>query len=306
VNGWSVPQPIIGWGPQHAGTFHAEKTDPQSGVSIYKTDYTIDTNLLRETRSAESGPTIAFFGDSFTFGEGVSDSETLPQLFADSLGRKERVLNLGFPGNGPQQFLAELQSGRFDGVIGNQPRLFIFLTGAAHAERSACKPFWVRKGPRYALENGEVVLKGLCYEGLRLWAREWLANTASYRLFAEPYLQKATHEDIELYIRIIIAAVNLAKEKYGAATLIPYMGPDLVLGDSYLEGTSFTDGEIIQRLRNGGAMVVDVGLTSGGCPDELCIKGDGHPTPMANRRRASIIKDYIERHAPEILFASVR
>src|SRR5208337_2915425 len=76
TNGWSVPQPVIGWGPQHAGSFHAEKSDPQSGVSIYKADYTIDSNLLRETRSAETGPTIAFFGDSFTFGEGVNDAET--------------------------------------------------------------------------------------------------------------------------------------------------------------------------------------------------------------------------------------
>ncbi len=42
TNGWSVPQPVIGWGPQHAGSFHAEKSDPQSGASIYKADYTIN------------------------------------------------------------------------------------------------------------------------------------------------------------------------------------------------------------------------------------------------------------------------
>ena len=95
----------------------------QSGASIYKAEYTIDSNLLRETLSAETGPTIAFFGDSFTFGEGVNDAETLPQAFADLLGRRERVLNLGFSGYGPHQFLAELQTGRFDGVIGAQPRL---------------------------------------------------------------------------------------------------------------------------------------------------------------------------------------
>jgi hypothetical protein len=305
TNGWSVPQPVIGWGPQHAGSFHAEKSDPQSGVSIYKADYTIDSNLLRETHSAETGPTIAFFGDSFTFGEGVNDAETLPQAFADLLGRRERVLNMGFSGYGPHQFLAELQTGRFDGVIGAQPRLFIFMTGAGHAERSACKPFWVRKGPRYVLENGEVVSKGLCYEGLRLWAREWLDNTAFYRSFIEPYIQKATHEDVELYIRIVLAAVKLAKEKYGVATLIPYAGP-LLTGTDYLKGTGFTHDEIIRHLREGGAMVVDVALTKDKCPDELCIKGDGHPTPLANRLRASIIKEYIEQHVPGILVAGLQ
>lgn len=168
------------------------------GLSI--ADYTIDSNLLRETHSVETGPTIVFFGDSFTFGEGLNDADTLPQQFADLLGSKQRVLNLGYPGYGPQQFLAELQTGRFDGVIGEQPRLFIFMTGAGHAERTACKPFWVRRWPRYTLENGQVVLKGACYEGLSLGVREWLEDMASYRLFVEPYLQRVTHEDLELYV----------------------------------------------------------------------------------------------------------
>lgn len=59
-NAWSVRQPIIGWGAPHAGRFHDEKTDPKSGVPIYRADYTFDSNLLRETRSAETGPTIVF------------------------------------------------------------------------------------------------------------------------------------------------------------------------------------------------------------------------------------------------------
>jgi hypothetical protein len=302
TNVWSVGQPIIGWGAPRAGRFHAEKTDPKSGVPIYGVDYTFDSNLLRETFSVETGPTIAFFGDSFTFGMGLNDAETLPQVFADLLGRKQRVLNLGFPGYGPQQFLAEMQAGRFDGVIGAQPRLFIFLTAAAlHVERTACKPFWMRHGPRYALDNGQVALKGACYEGLSLWVREWLGNTASYRLFIEPYLQKATHEDVELYIRILLAAVSLAKEKYGVATLIPY-----IPAGGYLKGTGFSDDEIVQRLRDGGAIVMDVSLaTEDAAGAIISIKGDGHPTPLANRLRASIIKNYIENRMPGILVAGL-
>jgi len=296
--GESVPQPIVGWGPEHAGRFHAEKTDPKSGVPIYRVDYTIDSNLLRETHSVETGPTIVFFGDSFTFGEGLSDADTLPQLFADLLGRKQRVLNLGFSGYGPQQFLAELQTGHFDSVIGAQPRLFIFMTKADHAERTACK-FWVLWGPRYALENGHVALKGPCYEGVSLRMREWLENMASYRLFIEPYLQKATHEDVELYVRVLLAAVSLAKEKYGVATLIPYLP-----GDPYLKGTGFSDDEIVQRLRDGGAVVVDVSLAkeeAGGAI--ISIPGDRHPTPLANRLRAAMLKDYIENYMLGILVA---
>ncbi|HEY8033195.1 MAG TPA: SGNH/GDSL hydrolase family protein [Methylocella sp.] len=300
TKGLAVLWPDIGWGPGHAGRFHAEKTNTKSGVPIYSADYTIDSNLLREIHSVETGPAIVFFGDSFTFGIGVNDADTLPQIFADLLGRKQRVLNLGVGGFGPQQFFAQLQTGRFDGVIGAQPQLFIFTTFAGHAERTACKPFWTRYWPRFVLENGHVALKGECYQGSSLRVREWLEDMASYRLFIEPYLQKATQQDFELYIGMVLAAVNLAKEKYGVATLIPY-----IRDNGYLEGTGFSDDEIIQRLRDGGAVIVDVSLANEAAGAKLRIEGDGHPTPWANRLRALIIKDYIENRMPRVLVAGV-
>jgi hypothetical protein len=302
ANGFDdVRQFVVGWEFEHAVRLHAEKTDPKSGVPIYSADYTIDSNLLRETHSVDTGPTIVFFGDSFTFGVGLNDADTLPQVFADLLGRKQRVLNLGVPASGPQQFLAELQTGRFDRVIGAQPRLFIFMTFAGHAVRTACKTFWVRWGPRYALENGQVLLKGACYDGLSLRVREWLENMASYRLFIEPYLQKGTHEDVELYIRILLAAVSLAKENYGVATLIPY-----IRNPRYLEGTGFSDDEIVQRLRDGGAAVVDVSLAKEEAAGaKLHFEGDPHPTALANRLRASLLEEYIENRMPGILVAGL-
>ncbi|MGH9677152.1 MAG: SGNH/GDSL hydrolase family protein, partial [Candidatus Acidiferrum sp.] len=115
-------------------------------------------------------------------------------------------------------------------------------------------------------------------------------------------LQKTTHEDVELYIRIVLAAVNLAKEKYGVATLIPYIS---YIPNGYLKGTGFSDDEIVRRLRDGGAMVVDVTLVEEKSAGAFNIKGDGHPTPLANRLRASIIKDYIENHIPGILVMGV-
>ena len=88
-------RPVTGWGPVHAGRYHVEKTDPKTGAAIYSADYTIDSNLVRQTLSCEKGPAVVFFGCSYTFGLGLNDGETLPQAFADSLGRKQRVLNLG-------------------------------------------------------------------------------------------------------------------------------------------------------------------------------------------------------------------
>ncbi|MGH6852029.1 MAG: hypothetical protein ACREDJ_02295, partial [Methylocella sp.] len=301
TKGWSVARPVIGWGPEHSGRFHAERRDPKTGAVIYLADYTIDANLLRQTTSSEKGPAIVFFGDSYTFGNGVNDAETLPQAFADLRDRKERILNLGFTGYGPQQFLRELETGLFDPVIGPRPRLFIFLTAAFHAKRTACKEYWTPHAPLYALENGQIVFKGACNEGPSLWLREWLENTASYRLMVEPLRSKLSHDDVDLYIRILLAAVSLAKEKYGVATLIPY----LRASEDYLWGTGFSDESIIARLREGGAIVIDASLAEEEARGALIsIKGDGHPTPFANRARAVMIEKYIGRQVPGILRAA--
>jgi len=298
TRGWSVRRPIIGWGPEREGRFHAQRWDPKTGAVIYNADYTIDANLLRQTRSCESGPTIVFFGCSYTFGDGVADAETLPQFFADSLDRKQRVLNLGFTGYGPQQFLREMETGLFDQVIGPQSRLFIFLTAAWQAERTACKAYWTPHAPLYALENDQVVFKGACNEGASLWLREWLENTATYRVVIEPYRHRLTHDDIELYIRILLAAVKLAKEKYGVETLVPY----LQVEDDYLKGTGFTNEGIVKRLRDGGAIIVDASLKKEEAEGAvISIIGDGHPSVFANRARATMLKDYIESHMSRIL-----
>jgi lysophospholipase L1-like esterase len=295
-------QPVIGSGPSHSGRFHDEKRNPRTGATIYSADYTIDTNLLRETHSSNTDPTIVFFGDSMTFGVGVDDADTLPQIFADSLDPKQRVLNLAFGGHGPQHFLRELESGIYDPLIGSHARVFIYLTAAWHAERMTCKQDWVRSGPRYVLEKGEVVFKGPCFEGDWLWWREWLQNMASYRQFIEPVVERVTHNDIELYIETLAAAVKQGKQKYGAPTILPYIQ---VWGD-YLHGTGFTDEIIVKRLRDAGAIVLDMSLKKEQADGaKISIAGDGHPTPLANRLRAEMLKNYIEQHVPGALLSKL-
>jgi hypothetical protein len=299
-DGATVRRPVIGWGPERAGRFHSEKSDPKTGALIYSADYTIDSNLLRRTESAESEPTIAFFGDSITFGVGINDADTLPQQFADLLDPKERVINLAFTGYGPQHFLREMQTGLFDSVIGPKPRLFVFLTVPWHAERTSCKASWVVDAPRYVIEDDKVTFKGACYEGAALKLQQFLWNSAAYHLIFDPDRQKASHDDIELYIRIVLAAVDLAKAKYGVPTLIPFLHST----DAYLLGTGFTNESIMQRLREGGADVVDVSLIkeeAGGA--QIAIPGDGHPTPLANRLRAEMLRAYIAQHMAYVLLA---
>jgi hypothetical protein len=300
-DGATVRRPVIGWGPERAGRFHSEKSDPKTGAPIYSADYTIDSNLMRQTLSAEaSRPAIAFFGDSITFGVGLNDADTLPQRFAD-LEPGERVINLAFTGYGPQHFLREMETGLVDAAIGPRPKLFVFLTVPWHAERTSCKASWVVDAPRYALENGKVAFKGACFEGVALQLRQFIWNSAAYRLIFDPDRGKASHEDIELYIRILLAAVDLAKTKYDAPTLIPFMRG----ADEYLRGTGFTNESIMARLAAGGADVVDVSLVKEEAAGvKIAIPGDGHPTALANRLRAEMLRAYIVQNMAHVLLAA--
>jgi hypothetical protein len=297
-NVWSRSQSDIGWGADKPGRYHDYRID-FAGRTIYSVNYTINSDLLRQTLSCKKGPAVVFFGCSFTFGEGVNDDQTLPQNFANQLDRKVRVLNLGFSGYGPQQFLREEETGRFDQVIGPHPKLFVFLTAVWHAQRTACKSSWTARAPRYALEDGKLVYVGQCVpSGPGLWLHEWLLNTALYREFVVPYRAQLTHEDVELYIRILSAAVELAKTKYNASTAILYVRSD----DKFFRGPGFSDDEIMRRLSAAGAIVIDASLQKERHEgSQINIAGNGHPTPFANELRASMLKTYLAGHAPGIL-----
>jgi hypothetical protein len=302
TQGLTVYRPVLGWGPAHAGRYHSEKIDPNTRATIYSADYTIDQNLLRQTHSGKTHSTIAFFGDSITFGQGLNDSDTLPQLFADSLGLRERVINLAFSGYGPQHFLRAMQTGLDDSAIGLQPKLFVFVTSPWHAERTSCKASWVLSAPRYALENGEMAFKGACFEGGALWLNEFLWNSAAYRVIFDSYRQKVSHDELELYVRMLLAAVTLAKEKYGVPTLIPFIQAP----ERYLQGTGFSNESLIERLRQGGAGVIDVSLLNEEASGAtISIPGDGHPTLLANQLRASMLKQYIEQHMSSVLLSQL-
>ncbi len=299
--GWTDYEPVLGWGASKAGTYHATSVDPKTGAMIYDVDYTFDANLLRQTISARSGRPIVFFGDSFTFGFGLNDADTMPQAFADLLQRKQRVLNLGNGGYGPQQFLRTLETGFRDGVIGPDPKLFIYTALPTHAERAACKSPWALNAPRYALENGALAFKGPCYEGWRLRAERFLLDTAAYRYFIQPYRRRIVREDVELFVRELAAAANLAKEKYHVDTLVLYVRSPGDLGNA-----SVTDDEMMRRLGDAGAMVVDASLQKEKAEGAaIGIPGDGHPTPLANRLRAELIKTYIARHMSGTLLSEL-
>lgn len=286
--GYAGRRPDLGWGPQHAGVFHEKMLDGRTGRVIYDAAYTIDKNLNRQVISAATGPTIAFFGDSMTYGQGLADADTLPQAFADATGRQFHVVNFAIPGYGPQQFLRALETDMYRDVL-SEPRLFVMLTAPWHAERTNCGESFMWHAPRYVLANGTLTYKGACEDHWTEHVRQLWTRTAMDRVFFEPAFGGANADDIDLYVAILLRSGQLARAKYGVPTLILYL-PD----DGYVRRAGTTDEQIMERLREAGLLVVNAGLDPTDFPGQnLVIPGDGHPTGVANRARALMVRDVV-------------
>src|SRR5262249_47303565 len=221
------------------------------------------------------------------------DAQTLPQAFADATEHSVRVLNFAYPGYGPQQFLRPLEAGLFDELLGQHPRAFVYLTAPWHAERAACLAGYVLQAPSYEIgEGGEPVYQGACWQQWRTVARELAANTALARLFAERTGQRLSHAEVDLYISIVHRAGSLARQKYGVPTVILY----LPAGAGYLKNSGYTDDEIKEFFEKAGLAVIDATLDQQKYPDQaLTMPGDGHPTGLANRARAELVKAFLAR-----------
>jgi len=229
-----------------------------------------------------------------TFGQGVPDADTLPQAFAEATGRRYRVLNFAVPGYGPQQFLRALETDMYRDLL-TEPCAFVMLTAAWHAERSNCGESYMWHAPRYVLVRGVPTYEGACSDHWTEHVRQLWTRTAMESVFFKPVFGGANAADMDLYAAILIRAGQLAREKYGVPTLILYLP-----FDTYVRRAGTTDQQIMQRLRDAGLLVVNADLDPKDFPGQaLGIPGDGHPAGVANRARASLVRDVLAGLPPQ-------
>ena len=134
------------------------------GRTIYDVTYTIGPDHFRVVAEATENPEtcVLLFGDSFTFGIGVNDDETFAaQIVIKSRGRVA-AKNFAVGGWGPHQFLAGLQSGRFQRAVRCRPTDAVFLMIPSLIWRaSGVTNSWDTKGPRYRLDaHGQLLRDG--------------------------------------------------------------------------------------------------------------------------------------------------
>jgi len=193
------------------------------------------------------------------------------------------VLNLAVSGFGPQQFLRVVETGLYDDML--IPALSMaYLTAPWHAERSACLRGFMFWAPRYELVDGQPRFAGICGDTWSNRLHLLLSVIPAGNLDAR--LGRANGAAIDLYIAILTRAGELSRKKYGARTVILYLRDA-----AYTAQIGVSDDEIMRRLREGGLMVVDASLDAAAFPgQDIYIPGDGHPTGVANRARALLLR----------------
>lgn len=197
-------------------------TKTEDGEHIYSVLYTTDEAGRRVVPdSAKAGETdkfLAFFGCSFTFGEGVSDKETLPNQVARLLPGY-RVYNYGAPGYGPQQMLAMAESGFVQDTIPEQKGIVVYTIFFGHLNRASGRMnsalMHGRHFPYYRVDKDTLVRAGnfdTARPGLhRLMSLINRSGIVRYFNLNFPPLRK---KDYELTARIILEAQHLFSKQF--------------------------------------------------------------------------------------------
>ena len=152
----------VGFIPRaNARMTRAEAEGPARSMMLV---YTIGPDHFRIVPKAieNADACVLLFGNSFTFGDGVGDEETYAAQIVMQSGGRVATQNFAVGGWGPHQFLAGLQSGRFQRAVRCKPTdaVFLMIPSLIWRANGVTNP-WDTNGPRYRLDaDGRPVRDG--------------------------------------------------------------------------------------------------------------------------------------------------
>lgn len=252
----------------------------RGGATVYDVTYsTHDTGWRASDGAGSSGGVALFLGDSYTFGHGLKDEETLPSRFARHGGAAP--LNLGVPGWGAHQALRALELGLEEKAVlftGDKVKAAYFLLTKEMLPRMAGLRLESGGSPVYKFGEGPPKFAGthprrggggarlcawsaLC-EAARAWFR--IAAMDKYELPPEATKQLAA---------LLSRAEDLLRERYGYHRFRVVSWN--VGGDPVMD-------QLERDIRERGVDLVSLRSFLPGFPGEgYALPFDGHPTAKA-------------------------
>jgi len=276
---WPPPDPILGFRPRPNTEVIATATfGPEL---IYRRTYHIDGNAARVTPAGPAGgDTYLFLGDSFVFGQGLVDDQSLAAQFAKVNDYQVRAVNLGVPGYGPNHLVRAFEAGLLDRYADQSVKAVVSWIIPAHLARVTGDGSWLGSSPRYVLENGVLRYTG-SFNDYR-----WTHPLAGLKyLLGEQFLfvdaigmRQRQEEQADLFVALMARLQELAREKFGAPLIVVYSWPDETSKDNYGASSAFLV-TVLDRLRKLGIPLLSVDrLTHKIDVSLLLIPHDGHPT----------------------------
>jgi hypothetical protein len=210
---FSTPNDFLGYTPRVSTMITA--SEYYKDDLIYDVTYRIDENGLRigppYNKSNLVGCTL-FFVDSYTFGLGVNDNETLPYQVGIKSGGRYRIYNFAYRGYGPHQMLSALEHNLVERIVNcDGPKFAVYQAIPDHINRSAGLTDWDYNGPKYVLgKNGEVMFAGNFYAGkiITRTITKHLNKSIIYRAVIgnRRFSEEDRDRDIDLFVGIVLAS----------------------------------------------------------------------------------------------------
>lgn len=285
------PSGFLGYAAKKATKAHFVRTGGD-GKNIYDVYYTTNEDGLRTTPSSnkDSDNCLLFFGDSFTFGEGLNDYETLPYYIGEKTNHKYKIYNFGFMGYGPNHMLSAIEHGVVDEAVSKCSTSMAFYSSVPdHLNRVDGRRFWERNDPKYELIDNKLVYQGHFgdYEShapVSLMTILRKSQTFIYinRLFIQKRMQLSVNEYIKyrkLYLTLVFKSQSILKEKYNVDRFVNLLWN---WNDPYLQNA-------LDENYSEYYWVNPILLNYDSDYSKFLIKGDEHPNKFANEVLADFL-----------------
>jgi hypothetical protein len=284
------------------GVFTAKKV-ASNGDVLYDTIFTIGPDGFRVTPQydAKQSHRINFLGDSFTFGEGVADNQTMAYYVGDLINKQSgsklnplQVKNYGIHGWGIHQSLAILQSN-----LDSKANIQFVLTAPWHSSRVACADFFTLGSPKYKLEESGLVKRdGYCrsfgwIERSPKALRGLITSSKVFNLIQDSLLViNDQDEQIQLYLGVLRTVQQEAKQR-GEQLVVGFIKAD----DAWFVG-SYNNEKILAELKKSGIQVIDMTLADKNenlNPKFYVHELDKHPSGLGNLERSKILVNSLDK-----------
>jgi hypothetical protein len=218
---------------------------------------------------------IAFFGCSFTFGEGVNDNETLP-FYVGQIASDYMPYNYGVMGYGAQGMLAKLESDDVVNEMNERDGMLIYTFIDDHYRRAAGTVRvindWGRRSPYYVIDSqGILVRNGTFASGRPIFSSlSWLIGKSEIAEYFGIEYPRINDDHIKLTAEIIEESRDRFQQQFHSDNFYVLFYPGTKKGQ-----------EMIPYFENAGIRYLDYSQLLNPNDPQFRLDGDPHPTPKA-------------------------